>query len=432
MTRVEERLWTARTWPFIVSALGLMTVIALESFAITTVLPVVVADLDARQWYSLSYAATITTGLVGMIVGGPWADRRGTRAPLVVGGSLFVLGIALCALAPNGAVFVVGRLLQGVGGGVDGVVLYVLIARHVPEGARPRMFGMLTAAWLLPSLGGPLVAGLLAENVGWRAVFGMLLCGAVGSLAGLLRVTRADEPADEPAVDAGAAGGRAAAFARAWLPPAVGRPGALAVLAAALLVALHVGSQLPVPGSMLVVVPAVVALAVTAGAIFPPGTLRLRGTPQRMVALRAALGSAVAATEVNLALHLQAERGFTPTTAGLVIAVSAAGWSAGAWVQGRFGSGPDTHRRLLVAAVPLVAAGPVGFLLYAAGAAPLGVVVVAEIAMGAGMGVAYSRVPAVTLSAVDASEHGRWSSALQAGESMASTAVLAATAALIR
>src|SRR5690625_6731409 len=62
------RLWTARTWPFISSTLALMTSIAFEAFAITTVLPVAMADLGGVEWYSLAFSATITAGLVGMVM----------------------------------------------------------------------------------------------------------------------------------------------------------------------------------------------------------------------------------------------------------------------------------------------------------------------------------------------------------------------------
>lgn len=125
----EERLWTRRTWPFLTGTLALMTFIAFESYAVTTVLPVAMADLDGSRWYSMAYAATITTALLGTVLGGNWADRHGTRPPLLAGGTMFLLGIALCALAPNAATFVLGRFLQGVGGGIDAVVLYVSTLR---------------------------------------------------------------------------------------------------------------------------------------------------------------------------------------------------------------------------------------------------------------------------------------------------------------
>src|SRR5690625_2416279 len=194
------RLWTARTWPFISSTVALMTSIAFEAFAITTVLPVAMAVLGGVEWYSLAFTATITAGLVGMVVGGNWAGHSGPRRPLVLAGALFLLGLVLCIAAPHATVFTCGWSLQGLGGGIDSVVLYVLIARQIPDGARPKMFGLLTTAWLLPSVAGPLLAGTLAELTTWRTVFALILVGSAIALAGLLRTSR---PGLAPAVPSG-------------------------------------------------------------------------------------------------------------------------------------------------------------------------------------------------------------------------------------
>ncbi|MFC0862821.1 MFS transporter [Sphaerimonospora cavernae] len=412
----ENRLWTARTWPFIVAILALETFIAFEAFAVTTVLPVTMSSLNGPEWYSLSYAATITTALVGMIVGGNWTDRSGTRVPLVFGGTLFVLGIALCALAPNAAVFILGRLLQGVGGGIDAVVLYVLIAQRIPAGPRAKMFGLLTAAWLLPSMIGPVLAGLLTELVSWRTVFGFILAGAAVSLVGLLTVTRGFTSRSQSTPSA---------------PALFGRQGVIALVAAGLLLILHLSGQLPLQQSMIAISLALVGLALTAGRLLPPGTLRLRGVAQRLVALRAALGATVTATDVYLTLYLQSERGFPPTTAGVVIAIGAAGWAGGAWLQGRFSDALDSHRRLITTAALLVASGPACVALYILDVTPLWLVVAACVTMGLGMGIAYPRIATATLAIVDESEHGKYSSALQAGESMSIAALLAVSAALL-
>ncbi|GAA2170584.1 MFS transporter [Agrococcus versicolor] len=410
------RLWTRARGAFVVSVLALMTCIAFESFAISTVLPTAMRDLAGSEWYSLAYAATITTALVGMVVGGNWADRSGTRRPLIVGGALFVFGLALCALAPSAATFIVGRLLQGIGGGIDSVVLYVLIAQRVPPGPRAKMFGLLTTAWLLPSMVGPVIAGILTQLADWRAVFGLVLVGAAAALAGLLLATRTGTPEQ---------GGSTRTV--------LGRRGAFTTVAALLLLALHLGSQLPMPYVALAVATAVIALVIVViiGRVLPPGTLRLRGAPQRLVALRAMLGATVTATDVYLTLYLQSERGFAPTTAGLVIAIGAVGWALGAWLQARVGESAHMQVRLIRIAAILVLVGPTSVLFLTLGHAPVAMTVAGCVVMGVGMGMAYPRISAATLTLARSDEQGAYSSALQAGEGMASAGMLAVVAAVL-
>lgn len=408
-----ERLWTVRRAPFLVAVLSLMTFIAFEAFAVTTVLPVAMADLDGVRWYSLAYAGTITAALVGMIIAGPRVDRHGPRRLLVVGGTLFVLGVALSTLAPDAPTFILGRLIQGLGGGMDSVVLYVLIARHVPERLRARMFGLLTVAWLLPSIVGPVAAGGLADLTSWRTVFGMVFVGATASLLGLLAVTGRDEQ-------------------RPGASPRTGDRRIVATLAAAAaLVALHVGASLEVAWARVMIGVALLVLVISASRVLPSGTLRLRGRPQRLIALRALLGAAVTGTNVYLTLNLQTARGLSPTAAGVVIAIGALGWALGAWFQGWYPTDRGAHVRLVRVAAVLVAVGPATVLAYALELVPLAAIVVASIVMGTGMGMGSPRISSATLELVNDDEHGRYSSALQSGESMAMSALLAVLASVL-
>nr|WP_179543023.1 MFS transporter [Nesterenkonia xinjiangensis] len=391
-----------------------MTFIAFESFAITTVLPVAMAELGGPQWYALAYSSTITAALVGMIIGGDWCDRAGPHRPLLMGGALFLCGLALCVMAPDAGTFILGRILQGLGGGIDSVVLYVLIARHIPEAARPRMFGLLTAAWIVPSMAGPTIAGALTELTTWRTVFGLILAGATIALACLLRTTR-----------------QAPRTARVPPQAVFGRRAALSFVAASLLIVLHLGAQLDPPRSIPVVLGALVGLGVVAQKILPAGTLLLQGEPQRLIALRAVLGATVTTTDLYLTLYLQTERGHPPTIAGLVISVGALGWAGGAWLQGRFSSRHAVHRRLIAFATPLISAGPATALLHTAHVLPLWTVIAGCLAMGTGMGIVYPRLSSSTLSLTDAEQHGTYSSALQVGEGLTVGAATALTAVIL-
>ncbi len=407
-----HRPW-ARAWPLIASLLALELFIAFEAVSISTVLPVVTADLDARAWYSLAFAGTLTASLVGMIAGGDWADRSGLPLPLTAGGVLFVAGIVLCVVAPAIGVFIAGRVVQGLGGGVVTVLLYVVIAKAVPDGARARVFGLLTAAWVLPSMVGPLVAGMLVETMHWRVVFAVVAAGAAAALVVLLwAVVRRRLPGGT---------GRGAVF---------GRRGWWAVAAAAALLALHLGGHQEDWLAVVVVPAGIVALVITAWRLLPRGTLRGAAGAPRLVAMRALLGAGVAAADVYVPLYLQAERGLRPSIAGLLVAVGAIGWATGAAVQGR-AEGRADPATLIRVATGLALAGPVAALLVVVGVAPVWTIAIGSIVMGVGMGMAYPVVTSVTLSLAPVDEQGFYSSALQAGESIATSGMLALTGILL-
>ena len=91
--------------------------------------------------------------------------------PLLAGVTLFVVGLVIAGLAPSMLVLVAGRVVQGVGTGLYSVVLYVIVARVYPERLRPRVFAAFAAAWVVPGIVGPYLAGLVVEHAGWRWVF---------------------------------------------------------------------------------------------------------------------------------------------------------------------------------------------------------------------------------------------------------------------
>jgi MFS family permease len=74
------------------------------------------------------------------------------------------------------------------------VCMYVLVAAAYPESLQPKVFGLISASWVLPSLIGPPIAGLLATQIGWRAPFLAvlpLLPAPLWVLASRLRTVRA-------------------------------------------------------------------------------------------------------------------------------------------------------------------------------------------------------------------------------------------------
>lgn len=80
-------------------------------------------------------------------------------------------GVVVAGAAGSKELFILARVVQGLGGGAVVVAIYVMIARVYVPAARPAAFAALSAAWVLPALIGPGLGGFIAETFGWRWVF---------------------------------------------------------------------------------------------------------------------------------------------------------------------------------------------------------------------------------------------------------------------
>ena len=163
-----------------------ITLVAFEALAIATIMPLVGRHLGDLRLYGWAFSAFMLASLVGIVQAGALADRGPLRLPMMVGVALFAAGLAIGGTAPDMAVLVTGRMVQGLGAGFVPTVAYVAISRGYPEPCRPRMFAVLSTAWVVPGLVGPAIAALVATTVGWRWVF--LGCIPLVIVAGSLAI----------------------------------------------------------------------------------------------------------------------------------------------------------------------------------------------------------------------------------------------------
>ena len=389
---------------------GLISLIAFEAIAVATALPTAVRELDGLPWYGWSFTALLVTSVVGMVIAGEMTDRIGGRLPLLAGVGTFLAGLVTAGLAPDIAVFLVGRALQGLGVGLLIVVMYVIVGDQYPERLRPTVFGAISAAWVIPSLVGPVVAGALAEGPGWRWVFlGLvpLVAGAVASLVPTLRRLR--RPAD----------------------PAPPRPGRrVAAVATALGVAavqwsLQELAWLRVPA----LIGGLVLLALGLRALLPRGTVALRRGVPAVVGFRGLLAGAFTSVESLVPLTLTLVHGYSPTAAGVPLTFGALGWAAASFWQGRR---PNAARHLLVrVGFVLVGVAATGMAVVAQPWSPAWVIYPVWVAGGCGMGLAMSSLSVLLLSFSPPAERGVNSSALQLSDSVASALCIGLAGALV-
>jgi MFS family permease len=403
-----------------VALLALVTIIAFEAMAISTAMPSVARDLDAVRSYGLAFSVMLTASMLGIVLAGVWSDRRGPLPSLFAGQVLMAAGSALAGLAPTFTILLAGRLVAGLGAGLIVVALYVVIGRAYPDALRPRVFSWFSAAWVLPSLIGPPIAGWLATTWSWRWVFLIVLAPIAVTIT--VVCTQRDR------INQGGAADRTEATERS-----VHRR--LAVLGLGVAVsagAMQWGSDQLVSAHAFPVVLAalgLVGVALTAPRLVTPGAMRMsRGLPSVMTSrflLTASFNGAI----TFIPLMLVNERSLSLTTAGIMLTVGALGWSFGSFIQGH----AVMHNRRSELVVAGGAALTAGILLLAA-IAEFGwhyyLVGLATAVSGLGMGLAMSSTSVLSLALSPFSDHGRTSSSLQLSDVLGSVMGISAAGAV--
>ena len=144
---------------------------AIDIFIITTVMPAVVAEIGGVEFY----AWTTMLYMVGTVMGaasGQYARALlGRRKGYVAGGLIFLVGAAGCAAAPNMAILLVFRMIEGIGGGLLMSQSMTLVNDLYTGRLRTRVLATITTTWSIAAVVGPLIGGIWG-NIGlWRGAF---------------------------------------------------------------------------------------------------------------------------------------------------------------------------------------------------------------------------------------------------------------------
>ncbi|MBY8866259.1 MFS transporter [Streptomyces sennicomposti] len=395
-----------------VGIVSVVLLIAFEATAVGTAMPVAARELHGVPLYAFAFSGYFTTSLFGMVLAGQWADRRGPLGALTAGIGAFAAGLLLAGTAVTMGVFVLGRAVQGLGGGLVIVALYVVVGRAYPERLRPAIMAAFAAAWVVPSIVGPLAAGAVTEHLGWRWVFVGIPVLVVFPLAIALPQIRrrAAGPVGETAGEAG----ESFDARRIRLALGISLGAGLLQYAAQ---DLRWISLLPGAAGAALLVPAVRGL-------LPRGTYRAaRGLPSVVLLRGVAAGSFVGA-ESFVPLMLVTQRGLSPTLAGFSLAAGGATWALGSWVQSRPAAGPY-RERLMTLGMVLVAAAIATAPSVLIHSVPVWTVAVAWGFGCFGMGLVIASTSVLLLQLSAPEEAGANSAALQMSDALANVVLLA-------
>jgi EmrB/QacA subfamily drug resistance transporter len=144
---------------------------AVNQTIVASVLPTIGRELNDFQnlsWVIIAYllSSTVVAPLYGKL-----SDIHGRRAMMLVALGLFIAGSAAAAVAPNMALLIAARTLQGIGGGGIVPIVQTAVADMVTPRERGHYQAYMGISWIAAGVVGPALGGIVAEHWHWSVVF---------------------------------------------------------------------------------------------------------------------------------------------------------------------------------------------------------------------------------------------------------------------
>lgn len=354
---------------------------AADSMIVATMIPSIVAEIGGTAFVGWSVSLYEVGSIVAGAAGAVLTMRHGLRAPMAIAAVVFGTGCALAALAPTMPVLLVGRALQGLGGGGLVAMSFVAIGVLFPRRLAARALAAVSTLWGVSAFLGPLVGGAFVELGSWRAGFWFF---AVQALALAAWIATRPDPA------ARADGGGAPAAGRLPL-------GRLGLLCVAVVLVAAAGVRIEPVRTFVLVAGGVVCLALflawdaraNANRLLPRRPLDPRRPTGAALLMILALSMATIAITAYGPLLVTSIHGASALTAGYIVACSSIGWTVMAVLVSGL---PERFDRLLIACgMVVVTLSIVGFLVVVP-RGPVWLIAACAALEGGGFGMAWTFV----------------------------------------
>ena len=159
---------------------------AADTFVSVTLSPDMVADIGGVAYVSWVVSLYEAGGLVAGVATAMLCVLAGIKRVFCAAGLIYAVGCAVTAAAPNMLTVIVGRAVQGLGGGIFLSLASFAASKWFTEATRGRLFSTEAFVWVAGSLLGPSIGGLFASLASWRGAFAFFgLQGAAVSIFAL-------------------------------------------------------------------------------------------------------------------------------------------------------------------------------------------------------------------------------------------------------
>lgn len=148
-----------------------MLLASLDQTIVSTALPTIVGELHGVNHMAWVTTAYILAATIAMPVYGRLGDLIGRKALFLGGISVFLAGSVIAGSAQDMTWLIIGRAVQGLGGGGLMITSQAIIADLVPPRQRAKYMAPIGAVFGLSSVAGPLLGGWFTDSIGWRWAF---------------------------------------------------------------------------------------------------------------------------------------------------------------------------------------------------------------------------------------------------------------------
>ena len=194
----ENRKW----WTLAAVAFGLF-MIMLDNTVVNVALPAIERDLNVSisslEWVVTAYALTFAALL---ITGGKLGDLFGRKRIFVVGIAVFTLSSLACGLAPSSGFLIGARAVQGVGAAMMNPASLSIITATFPPRERGQAIGIWAGVSAMALAIGPLVGGLIVDNINWNWIFFINVpVGVAGIIVSQFVIKESRDTSHEQSID---------------------------------------------------------------------------------------------------------------------------------------------------------------------------------------------------------------------------------------
>lgn len=202
---VTEGMVPRQRWQWAVLSVVLVgaTMSALDISIVNIALPTIKDEFGVRlslvEWVSIAYMIVLA---ISLPIVGRLADIFGRSLLYNIGFGIFVVGSALCGLAPNAMVLILARALQAIGAGLLQANSVALITQVFRSRELGRALGIQAATQATAMALGPFIGAILIAWVGWRAIFYVNVpIGIIGGIAAHMVLPRYHATVRHPKID---------------------------------------------------------------------------------------------------------------------------------------------------------------------------------------------------------------------------------------